>query len=140
MEARELRIGNWARYVKGVAFHGGDETEIGYRDLENSEIFEPIPLTEEWLAKFGFELETWKHKSRYTRKLEIVNGYVKDSIWCFLPDEDNKLRFFGRRILDGVTKNNIWEFSGREGHAIYVHRFQNLYYALTGEELVIQNK
>ena len=115
MEARELRIGNWARYVKGVAFYGGDETEVGYRDLENSEIFEPIPLTEEWLLKFGFEnvsLGEWRKGL-----ILIDNEYADKGEWSVMEAD---------HCLSVDMK--------------HVHKLQNLYYALTSEELLIQSK
>tara|TARA_R110000822_G_scaffold233483_2_gene364915 strand:+ start:131 stop:478 length:348 start_codon:yes stop_codon:yes gene_type:complete len=59
MEARELRIGNL------VAFYYGDEgllaEKVNYNDLEfihqNPQLYKPIPLTEEWLLKFGFDIQ-----------------------------------------------------------------------------------
>ena len=116
MEARELRIGNWARYVKGVAFYGGDETEIGYRDLENSEMFEPIPLTEEWVIKLGL----------------IEGDFVKlEKNEAFLIDVSTETVWIG----------DVTDFEYSAGvHCKYVHQLQNLYYALTSEELVIQSK
>jgi len=66
MEAKELRIGNLIKYKKGhlskvksldsdnsLMVEGFEDNYInGYYDVCN---FEPIPLTEEWLIKFGLK-------------------------------------------------------------------------------------
>lgn len=76
----------------------------------------PIPLTEEWLVRFGFEVK--KHKWIVaTHKLNtdfVINNAIDGSmrftpVWC----KDYK-------------------------PIIFVHQLQNLYFALTGEELTIK--
>jgi Ni,Fe-hydrogenase maturation factor len=82
---------------------------------------EPIPLTEEWLIKMGFE----KHNSYYlSPNKSSVEGFV--DILCF--DLEN-LSF----IVD------MSEYSGWTVDCKFVHTLQNLYYALTNEELTINN-
>ena len=101
MDCKELRIGNW------VYFKLDDEyIQFDYSMLEwdNANDIHAIPLTEEWLVKFGFVDNC---KNGY----EIVNhnpGYY------FLDNE-------GGFINDCPI--------------LYVHQLQNLYFALTGEEL-----
>lgn len=75
--------------------------------------FKPIPLTEEWLLKFGF-----KH-----------NEGMADS-WLF---------------FNGFPMNNHmggWHFNDLSISVLikYVHQLQNLYFALTGEELKLNDK
>ena len=70
----------------------------------------PIPLTEEWLVKAGFEKT--KHNNIYDKG-------------------DYSFR---------LDRLNLWDYSGDEGYLIainiqHVHSIQNLYFALTGEEL-----
>jgi hypothetical protein len=69
---------------------------------------QPIPLTEEWLVKLGFEL----HYGRYFK-----------GNFCYYPE--NKM-FEWRGII-------LLDFLWNE-----VHKLQNLYFALTGEELKIK--
>ena len=65
MKASELRIGNWTQ-----APYTGNQVEIDgigiARFEEGKEIWHPIPLTEEWLKRFGFEhyedQELWNHE------------------------------------------------------------------------------
>lgn len=68
----------------------------------------PIPITEEWLLRFGFQRESLK--SSWTLNDE--------EIWDDLP--------IGRKIIYQNTP------------VYYVHQLQNLYYALTGNELEIK--
>ena len=65
MKPQELRIGNWyqsVRWKKPVQLELSDLAELDHRcdgvELDSeiiSEMFEPLPLTEEWLIKFGFQ-------------------------------------------------------------------------------------
>ena len=127
MKANELRIGN---LVYGIVYN--DETDeethvlckvlildsVGETDYpiwvesdsghEFFDRFEPIPLTEEWLLKFGFE------KTKY--------GFVKmTEIACLRIWEEDV-------TYSGTLIENIE----------HVHQLQNLYFALTGEELTLK--
>lgn len=117
MDARELRIGNYIQYfgnvvqVEGIVnesngfglqLNGGDFASI------NSNSLEPIPLTEEWLVKFGFD-------SCKSPNKDIQVGIV-----------ENEMSFVWR----GFVLKKIQ----------HVHQLQNLYFALTGEELTLKTK
>lgn len=65
----------------------------------------PIPLTEEWLFKFGFE---GSDIDNYSIELSNGNFFILDS-------------------LDPIARN-----------IFYVHQLQNLYFALTGKELIME--
>lgn len=119
MKASELRIGNFVEF-------DGEESKIEsislgvksghvvylecYGDLILFDHLEPIPLTEEWLVKFGFE----EKDGYFTKnKDDIYNNYT-----------DNSFDY----VINGIV---IIEIK-------HVHQLQNLYFALTGEELKIQ--
>lgn len=116
MKANELRIGNliwlWNDDLmdnEAVSVFEINEDELNgfkYRMRES----EPIPLTEEWLVKFGFE----KHGEYYILMNPVL--LLKDNEGSF-----------------GVS---FWQGNDMK----YVHQLQNLYFALTGEELEIVNK
>ena len=72
--------------------------------------FRPIPLTEEWLFKFGFEVYKFDHK-------------------------ENQYRFKNRLI---VIRDNLFCDYGTAIIINHVHQLQNLYYCLCGEELTIK--
>ena len=115
MKASELRLGNWVEQpndgvtrVTAVLNDLQIKTETEYVD----KYCIPIPLTEEWLLKFGFE-------------------YVEEGCGYF----DQKHAVY------------LWENGDVEFHPFctndrdcqifiqHVHQLQNLYFALTGEEL-----
>ena len=64
LSAKDLRIGNWYNSVKfnqHVTCELSDLRELyimsdgAYNDPPIDEMFEPIPLTEEWAIEFGYE-------------------------------------------------------------------------------------
>jgi hypothetical protein len=82
--------------------------------IENE--FKPIPLTEEWLLKFGFEKSmSWTYVIELKGNLKLVY-YLGEKGWS-------------------IGFKSYSDFSNLE----YVHQLQNLYFALTGEELKPQN-
>ena len=121
MKANEMRIGNW--YDSG---HFGDYYQMTGKDIWEFEadpiddIYYPIPLTEEWLLKFGFKYNSDKGwLSIKTKKLFI--GY------------NIKYEYFKITELDeqvGIIKRSIKD----------VHSLQNLYHSLTGEELKVREQ
>ena len=120
MKASELRIGNliefWSVYDTVILINSINE-DTSYANVYLNEI-KPIPLTEEWLLKFGFEI-IWdsKYLTQYTLQSNMMFHYELDkpkNIWYAR---------FGKYELE---------------HIKYVHQLQNLYFALTGEELTIK--
>jgi hypothetical protein len=115
IKANELRIGNL------VYDNLGDILKIKAISLESGlSHIEPIPLTEEWLLKFGFE----RHHSDYS------NGVI------YIKDVPNNNEF----------KWGVYPFELGSGFIInksknlkYVHQLQSLYFTLTGEELTIND-
>ena len=114
LSATELRIGNYHFYhIVDKLDERGEYDEIckidadDFRILENFDCpeYKPIPLTEEWFLKFGFE---------NSEKIAVHNRFVwyKDHI--------------GIKGMLGVVK---------PVECKYVHQLQNLYFAMTGEEL-----
>ena len=118
MEARELRLSNLVlkdniEYIIDTKFFLDvyDGTCYQYE-------FKPIPLTEEWLLKFGFS----KFLNQYTL---ITSVHKKDfkNIPFIVLYLDNKFEYDDLRFRTNLK---------------YVHQLQNLYFALTGEELTTQ--
>ena len=78
MKANELRIGNWVNNVINQPI------QVGILQIKYSDDFNPIPLTEEWLVKFGFESNNSSsnfltyYNERYDYRIEI---YQDGDVW-----------------------------------------------------------
>ena len=103
MNAKELRLDNWVINPFGTLFQ---ITVIDERMYD----FKPIPLTEEWLVKFGFEYDVLEE---FYFEMNGIRGQFYE--------EENSFE------LDHYELANCY----------YVHQLQNLYFALTGQELEI---
>ena len=124
MKASELRINNWYYSVKfniPVQCELTDFSQLdvmsdgAYNDPPIEEMFEPIPLTEEWLLKFGFT----------------------DNEYTFDLKANKKILSFGwsSRVVSTGYRSGL--SCKKYRHVKYVHQLQNLYFALTGEERTI---
>lgn len=137
MKAQDLRVGNlvcWNRKGNNLS---NEEVEIynihrssirAYTDIEelvevllNYEEIEPIPLTTEWLQRAGFE----KNKIDRSTYYELSFG-------------NSKLMWYDNRLCYGVLGVSQYEFVDVL-NIKYVHQLQNLYQALTGEELTVKD-
>lgn len=121
IEAKELRLGNIVnknyRVVEidtsgcGLVDNNNPDDIASYIYLCYKNI-KPIPLTEEWLLRFGFEKPL-------------------NSSWCVKGeielDLDKGIKYFIFGNLKHVELK-------------HVHQLQNLFYALTGEELTIKEE
>ncbi len=121
MKATELRIGNWVNNGEQLDYVIGTSSMM---DLMNeAQVNEgltglkPIPLTEEWLVRFGFEIK----KGAWGTSAEIRIGRVRYVLY---------------------QNGNVWSINPTDGYRVdfkYIHTVQNHYFALTGQELN-QNK
>lgn len=118
MEMTELRIGNNVMLdgvICKVAKLGDLITpiilEVPTDNMVFSQQIKPIPLTEEWLLKFGLDKGNKIIDEYYYFNIDIKSNkaYINDGE--------------GYEGADVLAKIN------------YVHQLQNLYYALTGQEL-----
>ena len=119
MEATELRIGNWVNFKFG---NKESDVMICWNDLRNFEmnikldrfndIYKPIPLTEEWLLKFGFK--------------------KTDDTCDFVYWELDNLTFCD------VLPDNLELINYELSPCKHVHQLQNLYFALTNKELELK--
>lgn len=125
MNANELRIGS-------LVYFNGTHKEIGLISGITTDIFtepkvllndridipyqlsslKPIPLTEEWLLNFGFEKDG-SLSYRYFLREKSIKYDIDDNCICI---------------------SDSWEWSKIK----YVHQLQNLYFALTNEELTLK--
>lgn len=120
MEASELRIGNITSH--GTVYKINQETDADFNDTVGCMDFmggigefelkdvNPIPLTEEKLLEFGF------NKSGLY--------YLKDQVYVYIATGEHEAEF-------------EYQFNHTQKPLFYVHELQNLFFALTGEELTI---
>ena len=126
MKANEVRVGNWVsilglwdRQIETIDFASSyiEGTDYKYKQLK------PIPLTEEWLEKFGFEKIG---KFQYSHD-EFMNLKIEDGNWA-------------EPCLDVSIINATLHEPAYITCITYAHQLQNLYFALTGEELTIKDE
>lgn len=128
IKSNELRIGNYG-------LSGGQELMItakGILYLQDGEMeFEPIPLTEQWLLKFGFKKVVYNSDEEgygTDYHLKCSNGVFM----CYADDFSLGLYTSEYDMINGLAVIPNWEMTK------HVHQLQNLYFALTGEELTIK--
>ena len=122
IEPKDLRIGN---YYQGAS-RGNIEivTWQTLRDLSEGKLnLLPIPLTEEILLKFGFNKE---YQKGYIG-IDVCNS---DSVLT----EPLKMGEWQTNYTFQFETGSVPKFKEIE----YVHQLQNLYFALTGEELTFK--
>jgi hypothetical protein len=98
------------------AYDASGKNESVSKTSRNIDFFRPIPLTEEWLLKFGFEVD---------------DHLMNPDDWPYVDYIKNEVRI--------SEPNYSFAFYGRDNELEikYVHQLQNLYFALTGEELCV---
>ena len=134
----ELRIGNLVecfgiREVVAVKKHKikvQHESKHGNFIIEwcpiTSFSLEPIPLTEEWIVKYGFNC-------------------INRPKMAFKLYHNNENADFSSLILKEVGNNPVWVYAGNNRWTInpftveikYVHQLQNLFFFLAGRELTV---
>lgn len=125
METKELRIGNlliiddeiteaWSINDKPNGVNWSVDPNDGMDETYPKSV-QPIPITEEWLSKFGFD---------HYRKTVRGNGLYQ-------------MDFYNHKNFTLIkNKRGIYHLVNvRHGKLEYVHQLQNLYFVITGEEL-----
>lgn len=125
LRTQELRIGNLILYASdSLSMEVLEVDPVGVMGIIGQDYiwieikqFEGIPLTEEWLIKFGF-----------TKTVEL--SYASGS--------EVEFNVFKKGDLTYNSLQKAWWLRGIMNHyPEYVHQLQNLVYALTGTELTI---
>jgi len=143
MEAKELRVGNYVQYPnlkRPIRVSIIDTTET----TTNTKA-QPIPLTEEILLKCGFKerhLVQWngngadyQPENVYTQQRDFTVNHFIVRYETFVANGEQSTNMCCGLIGDWYEKISfdsllIYELE-------YLHQLQNLYFALTNEELTI---
>ena len=125
MKPTELRIGNLIYNCIGEPFKVNATTigsfGLGVITLGN---FKPIPLTEDWLERFGFVKMTTTTTSFDDEYIDGTDRYrTRHPTWALTSEKKLVALMRGFRIANELQ---------------FVHQWQNLYYALTGIEITIE--
>lgn len=127
----ELRIGNIIQFANTIQVVDAIDQEgflncvVLHSDRHVKE-FESVPLTEEWLLRFGFEItdQPTPYNQRFFWELGPI-GIAQELI------EKPTLE-----LIKGAFR--FWYSDDYSLEVKYVHQLQNLYFALTGTELTIK--
>jgi hypothetical protein len=152
MESKELRKGNWTQYDGKCYQIAGINCDDTIRLICNDEshpnyahgtigcfwigAIEPIPLTEEWLLRFGL-----KNAGRYKNKIALSGSPSGDMDGATLYEMRYDIAIY---LKDDNFEYEIAQNSDDFGTNIftkqvqYVHQLQNLHHALIGQELEIK--
>lgn len=130
MKASELRIGNYVQGTKLSIPRLGIESDgiyqisgYGIYLLESGSLaYEPIPLTEEWFEKFNATKDK-EFNMHYTLPINGDYGYM-----LFLKDGDEY------DVFIHVDEDSILLYNSIK----FVHQLQNIYFAISGEELILK--
>jgi hypothetical protein len=124
MKASELRIGNYLRSndVNMAYYFTVTASFLKQNENEMSWFIEEIPLTEEWLLKFGF--------------IEYIDFGVKMGTYDKMPLCGFTYSIHTKKVMIMHKGNSMSHWLKID--IDYVHQLQNIYFALTGEELTIK--
>ncbi|KAA0126423.1 hypothetical protein FY557_17385 [Chryseobacterium sp. SN22] len=118
IKAKELRLGNKVqKYGKTVTVDLGVLAKIN----NGSVVYEPIPLSEEWLLKIGFEKKAEHNFRKFIFERGIIHAYTNK------PEVEIEL-------------GNKSGYSFGYPKVKSVHQLQNLVHSLTGEELTVKQE
>ena len=133
MEAKDLRLDNYINVLckdeDGILINDNEPVRCNIYHLtdlidgNDSWEYKPIPLTEEWLIKFGF--------IKFTTPA-LPTAFIETTRYIYTEQIEP---FMDILMWDGQV------FRFHNGHAIenikYVHQLQNLVFTLTGKELTL---
>jgi len=134
MKVEELMIGNYVKIDDLPIEQITLETFATLKEFPATiSVFNPIPLTDEWLLKLGFDKipnKTYINGFKYFLHTEGLNleNYYKDGTWF---DGIGTIQNNGDLVVNILCRGNYVCNSVQ-----YVHQLQNLYYALTSEQLI----
>ena len=124
-----LEIGETMKVYEGLITLKGASIKRVETSFMYVDDFEPIPLNEDWLVRFGFEKDintSWFRIGYFAEMEDVSNrmiiGYntVSNRLGCYQEGDAN-----------GIFAQKTFQ---------YVHQLQNLYFSLTGTELTLTDK
>jgi hypothetical protein len=136
IKANELRIGNWVEYLGKYVQCDINTIYAISKIVDESKIYNPIPLTPEILEKCGF---VWWKQEETGRSYLIADLKNASLELAFNKGRNDMMSLFQRTApidSDIYPLKRVIHFGSN--HPNFIHELQNLYFALTGEELNVQ--
>lgn len=116
IEIKEIRQGNYLHRRGNNELVQIKDTETYIKVSRCPQIYNPIPIDEEWLLKLGFNTFGDELCLKLGHRFFLVFDTCGFGIFTENTDTDEKAAVLHEHIK-------------------YIHQIQNLYHALTGEEL-----
>lgn len=133
LKQTDLRVGNFV-----LDNLGGILKINGISSNSDLSHIKPIKLTEEWLLKFGFDknksliIDSYSKSISKHSTLKLLNVTIQQgNEYIAIREGENEKP----STVDIVT---VLLNGDTHGRPFYVHQLQNLYHALTGQELTIK--
>jgi len=143
MEIQELRIGNWIESENDFfqietlqsqnywKFNGNikNDIEIDFIDQNKNTYWcelkdiNPIPITEEWLLRFGFE-----KKEKSNLYLISIHEFNLKKLCVYLDINNCTIAMVD--YFSNLEKTELFPLNYK-----YIHQLQNLFYSITQTEL-----
>jgi hypothetical protein len=124
IKASELRIGNWV----ACDIMDGYEKIMAPIDRVNpvEKNYYPIPLTPEILKSAGFE------------KTDDSMFALPNNLFVYFGEDGAKDIAYNKKLVARIKQVQFNEYEYLFRHMDYLHQLQNLFFALTGEELTVK--
>ena len=119
MKASELRIGNYYNQFENTEKVSWSTLKTLEESTTEQLWCKPIPLTDEWLLKFGFEKDG--------------DSFIYGNGWLIVDFPTVHYSFDIWTFNENYPTTSDW--TEIPSNIEYVHQLQNLYFALTNEEL-----
>ena len=123
MEVKELRVGNNIK-IDGIVVTIDERTIFDFN--HDKRVKEPIPLTEDILLKCGFSKVIGSINEKYRKDV----GAFYFQIVLMNDNKSYNVRLSNHRVEEGTDIVGI-------GIIHHLHQLQNLYFALTNQELTV---
>ena len=144
LQRKDFRIGNRIIYmgaeivIEGINRNGDIDYTLNGHPYggHNVKRYEPIPITEKYLLKQGLtslkeQREKWYLDYAFVYSFE---DEIKCSDYFIATDLEDEYKFCMATIDDGMQSYESFR------RIKYVHELQNLFFALTGEELELKSE
>lgn len=123
MKVNELKVGNYFDLYGSVAKLHPSDFNKWCKDFQFRD-FRPIPITEEWLLKLGFE---------YYKPLDHYKIVIND-VWYSIKSKHNFDGFWFTFVNLNLDETKEMPYKKVE----FVHQLQNLFFTLADQELTIK--